>query len=61
MLVENNKVNAFAISEAIYVPHLQQSGTVVSDEGTMIRVKLSHGGTILLEKDKVQKRRMLLG
>ena len=61
MLIENNKENDFELTEAVYIPHLQQSGTVVSNEGTMIRVKLSHGGTILLEKGQVQKRRMLLG
>lgn len=61
MFVENKNETTFTVTEAVYVPHLHQAGTVVADEGSMVRVNLTHGGTILLEKGQVQKRTVLLG
>ena len=62
MLVENNKKeNDFAITEAVFVTHLGQAGTVVGHEGSKVRVKLAQGGTILCEKNELQKRQVLLG
>lgn len=46
----------------VYIPHMHQTGKIVEFVGAnQVRVKLTGGGTILLERSQVEHRQVLMG
>lgn len=49
-------------SGMVYVPHLHQTGKVLEYVGaTQVRVQLTGGATVLLEKTQIEHRQVLMG
>lgn len=47
---------------AVYVPHLQQSGTIMGYVTPhQIRIRLASGSTVVLETSQVEHRQVLMG
>lgn len=62
MLIEKDDGKINKGTGMVYVPHLHQTGKVLEYVGaTQVRVQLTGGATVLLEKTQIEHRQVLMG